>query len=128
VKEIGEDAFCGCSSLTSITIPSSVTEIGDYAFYGCSKLSSITIPPLLTEIGEGAFDGCPCFHDLVNNNYSYSDGRDYDVENYDNDYYDFDEPSYGRYAGSYAQDVEGWSDDDIDNVFDGDPDAYWNID
>ena len=37
-------------------------------------------------------------------------------------------PAYERYNGSYAQDVEGWSDQDIDDVFDGDPDAYWNID
>ena len=36
--------------------------------------------------------------------------------------------TYGRYNGSYAQDVEGWSDQDIDDVFDGNPDAYWNID
>ena len=46
---------------------------------------------------------------------------------YDFDY-DYDEPTYERYRGSYAQDVEGWSDQDIDDVFDGDPDAYWNID
>ena len=32
------------------------------------------------------------------------------------------------YAGSWAQDVEGYSDDDIDTIFDGDPSAYWNID
>jgi hypothetical protein len=45
------------------------------------------------------------------------------------DYYDYHErESYGRYAGSYAQDVEGLSDDFIDEVLDGDPDAYWNID
>lgn len=37
-------------------------------------------------------------------------------------------PSYDRYCGSYAQDVMGYSDDDIDTIFDGDPDAYWNID
>jgi len=37
-------------------------------------------------------------------------------------------PTYGRYAGSWAQDVEGYSDDDIDTIFDGDPSAYWNID
>ncbi len=36
--------------------------------------------------------------------------------------------SYGRYSGSYAQDEMGYSDDDIDTIFDGDPDAYWNID
>ncbi len=55
--------------------------------------------------------------------------RDY-YNNYDEfqeDYWD-DEPTYDRYNGSYAQDVEGWSDQNIDNVFDGDPDAYWNID
>ena len=39
-----------------------------------------------------------------------------------------DRPTYGRYNGSYAQDVDGWSDQDIDDVFDGNPDAYWNID
>ena len=42
------------------------------------------------------------------------------------DDYDFDR--YGYYAGSYAQDVMGYSDDLIDDAFDGDPEAYWNID
>ncbi len=35
---------------------------------------------------------------------------------------------YGEYAGTYAQDVMGYSDDVINDAFDGDPDAYWNID
>jgi hypothetical protein len=48
--------------------------------------------------------------------------------NYDDDFYDEDKETYGRYHGSYAQDVEDWSDQDIDDVFDGDPEAYWNID
>lgn len=34
----------------------------------------------------------------------------------------------GKYRGSYAQDEMGYSDDDIDTILDGDPDAYWNID
>lgn len=42
--------------------------------------------------------------------------------------YEYERPLYGRYAGSYAQDEAGYSDDDIDTVFDGDPSAYWNID
>ena len=36
--------------------------------------------------------------------------------------------TYGQYSGSYAQDVEGLSDNFINDVLDGEPDAYWNID
>lgn len=50
-------------------------------------------------------------------------------ENDYDDYHDYHErESYGQYAGSYPQDVEGLSDDFINDVLDGDPDAYWNID
>ena len=35
---------------------------------------------------------------------------------------------FEHYNGSYARDVESWSDQNIDDVFDGDPEAYWNID
>lgn len=42
--------------------------------------------------------------------------------------YDAERPSYGKYAGTYAQDNEGLSDDFIDDVLDGCPEAYWNID
>ncbi len=40
-NKIDGDAFHGCSNITSITIPDSVTSIGKSAFYGCSKLASI---------------------------------------------------------------------------------------
>ena len=58
VTSIGEAAFYGCSGLTSLTIPSSVTSIGEGAFYGCSGLTSLTIPSSVTSIGEAAFYGC----------------------------------------------------------------------
>ena len=58
VTTIGEEAFVGCSRLTSITIPDSVTTIGKYAFYGCISLPSVTIPDSVTTIGGNAFLDC----------------------------------------------------------------------
>ena len=58
VTEIGSYAFEDCSGLTSLIIPSSVTSIGWYAFEGCSGLTSLTIPSSVTEIGRETFMGC----------------------------------------------------------------------
>ena len=55
---IGDYAFSGCSSLTSISIPDSVTRIGNFAFKGCGSLTSITIPDSVTSIGRYAFENC----------------------------------------------------------------------
>ena len=49
-------------------------------------------------------------------------------QEYDNGCYEKEDATYERYCGSYAQDEMGYSDDDIDTIFDGDPLAYWNID
>ena len=58
VTTIGKFAFSHCDSLTSINIPNSVTTIGDWAFAGCDSLTSINIPNSVTTIGKFAFSGC----------------------------------------------------------------------
>ena len=56
--KLGDYVFNGCSGLTSLTLPSSVTKIGCYALFNCIGLTSLTLPSSVTEIGEGAFLNC----------------------------------------------------------------------
>lgn len=58
VTGIGGSAFCGCTGLTSVEIPSSVISIEERAFYGCSGLTSVTIPNSVISIGNWAFENC----------------------------------------------------------------------
>ena len=58
VKIIGDDAFSDCTSLTSVTIPASVTTIGRYAFSDCTSLTNVNIGNGVTTIGEGEFRNC----------------------------------------------------------------------
>ncbi len=55
VTRIGEGAFGGYSSLSSVTFPDSVIEIGDLAFYRCLALTAVTLPKNLEILGKQAF-------------------------------------------------------------------------
>lgn len=58
VGSIGEDAFIGCTRLTSVTIGSNVERIGVSAFEGCTALTCVIIPDSVTEICDDAFCRC----------------------------------------------------------------------
>lgn len=58
VTGIGDDAFCGYTTLNSITIPNSVTVIGEAAFAGCTGLVSVALPYGLARIEMSVFEYC----------------------------------------------------------------------
>ncbi|MCL2105552.1 MAG: sigma-70 family RNA polymerase sigma factor [Oscillospiraceae bacterium] len=81
VLEIGMGAFQS-KSLTSVTVPSSVTAIGQFAFADNPQLGTITIPASVSSIGMWAFDGCDhvtirCAAGSVAESYAISNWIDY---------------------------------------------------
>ena len=58
VTKIEGYAFGRCDSLTHIILPNRLTSISPYIFHNCYNLESVTIPNSVDEIGEGAFYNC----------------------------------------------------------------------
>lgn len=89
-----------------------------WGFYGKNRLSAEVV-----KRGKGGFWGEVNFSELLKSEKVQTE------EPHDDCYSDDDcGASYDEFAGLYAQDVAGYSDEDIYDAFDGDPDAYWNID
>lgn len=65
VREIGDEAFNGCTSLSQVNIEEGVKVIGNGTFENCSSLLGIQIPSSVTEIGLGAFWNCKSLTFLV---------------------------------------------------------------
>mmetsp|Transcript_12734 Transcript_12734/g.31084 ORF Transcript_12734/g.31084 Transcript_12734/m.31084 type:complete len:560 (-) Transcript_12734:98-1777(-) len=60
LRSIGEWAFFGCSSLTTMELPHGLESIGTRAFQRCSSMMIVSeLPGTLTSVGECAFVGCP---------------------------------------------------------------------
>ena len=65
VTTIGENAFSGFTSLTTIAIPDSVISISNWAFSGCSNLNSVTGGNNVTTIGQGVFGSCTALTNIT---------------------------------------------------------------
>lgn len=53
-----ETIFVGCTNLTTVILPSTISEISKTAFRSCTSLSYVNLPDGLTVIGDSAFIGC----------------------------------------------------------------------
>jgi len=58
IQEIGAEAFKGCKSLVTATIPASCTVLGKEAYMDCTNLKTANMPGV-NEMGEGCFENCP---------------------------------------------------------------------
>lgn len=58
LTSIPDDAFAGCVSLTSVSLPEKLATIGSRAFAGCRSLKTLRLPDTVAEIGDSAFAGC----------------------------------------------------------------------
>ena len=65
VTSVGDVAFFGCSGLASVTIGNSVTTIGRSAFLECRALTSLTIGDGVTNIGPNAFFRCQNLNSII---------------------------------------------------------------
>lgn len=58
VTVIEDNIFLDNKTLTSVTLPKSLTTLGDYAFANCEGITAITLPDRLTELSTHAFYCC----------------------------------------------------------------------
>jgi hypothetical protein len=58
VEKIGMEAFCYCTSLSTVRLTKGLKEIGYAAFYGCKSIPSIMLPDGLETIDFEAFFWC----------------------------------------------------------------------
>ena len=59
LKEIGKEAFSGCTNLKSITLPNTITTIYDSAFSGCVQLTEVKIEEGASIVlKDNVFSGC----------------------------------------------------------------------
>ena len=82
VAKIGESAFAG-RKITTLIISEGIREIDWFSFYGCPTLTSVTLPKSLSSVGYGAFDGASskltiyCYSDTYAHNFAKSYGISY---------------------------------------------------
>ncbi len=97
LKEIGEEAFSGCTELKTITLPSSIKTVYASAFSGCTKLTDVVVEGTGVVLKNNVFSGCTamkkvnnqvdltvdlsCFDSIGNNAFDFGREVEYSVRN-----------------------------------------------
>lgn len=58
VTGIDDRCFQNCKTVTSVTLPSTISKIGGWSFAGCEQMKSVNIPSAVKSISERTFSGC----------------------------------------------------------------------
>ena len=58
ITTLSDDAFNGCSNLTTLRLPKALKTVGNRALKNCKKLEQVNLPTGVNAIGEEAFEGC----------------------------------------------------------------------
>lgn len=69
ISKIGQGAFWGCTSLESITLPTTCTTLDSWAFNACSNLESINLQNVIT-LKSYAFQNCTSLNIDISNDLS----------------------------------------------------------
>jgi hypothetical protein len=65
IARIEQYAFFGCTTMTSLSVPSGVGYIGENAFEGCSSLTTVTLPSSVYAMGQLVFEDCKSLAKIV---------------------------------------------------------------
>lgn len=82
VDVIGSSAFRGCTALTELCRGGALELIYDYAFAGCTALQTLTLPETVLRIDAHAFEGCTALTDVTFAPVSGREPRLYDIYAY----------------------------------------------
>ena len=106
------------TSITSVSIPDSVTNIGNEVFAFCTSLEDIVIPSGVTTIGDNVFDWDISLESIT------FEGDAPELESYSDEYYGLGDGLKEGLTVYYYDDAEGWT-DEYKTTLAGNADVIW---